>query len=94
MLVRPSGLQGRGAPPRKGAYRVRARAPVARHPAGVAFHRSGNAMSATLDADKRYLVHCAHKIGCLLRVGNLPHVAGADVHANVLLLECIHVVFT
>lgn len=32
-------------------------------------HRSGSAMGAAPGADKRCLVRCTHKIGCLLRAG-------------------------
>jgi hypothetical protein len=33
----------------------------------MARHLSGSVMDAALGADKRYLVRCAYKIGCLLR---------------------------
>lgn len=42
------------------------RAPVAWHPGRMARYLSGSAMDAALGVDKRYLVRCAHKIGCLL----------------------------
>ena len=65
-VVRAS--QGRGASPaRERIACARARAPVARHPGGATRHRSGSAMGSASGADKRYLVRCAHKIGCLPR---------------------------
>lgn len=67
---------------------------VARHSGRATHHRSGSAIGAAFVADKRSLVCCAHKIGCLLRVGNLPRMAGVDACANAVLLECIHFIFT
>ena len=66
---RSSGLpRGAGHPPQGSVSRAHARVPpVARHPGGATLHRSGSAMGAAPGADRRYLVRCAHKIGCLLR---------------------------
>ena len=54
----------------------------ARHPGGATRHRSDSAMGAASDVDNRYLVRCAHKIGCLLRADETVSVSrleGAEI---------------
>lgn len=71
LLGHPSGLpRGEGYLSPLAMERIacaRARVPDARHPGGATFHRSGSAMGAAPGVSKRYLVRCAHKIGCFFK---------------------------
>lgn len=42
-------------------------------------HRSDSAIGAVFDAYKHYLACYVYKIGCLLRIGNLPRMPEIEV---------------